>query len=112
MNRKQMKMLLKEGAQINLSFGVVLDLLECHFGHRRELFHDQICNQLDCYRGIYSLSASHSHSVNLKIILSLFSTPVKILLKGYCLWITSELCFYGITTVINSKKTEIQGVYS
>jgi len=64
-----MKMLIKERAQINLSFSIILDLLECHFGHKRDFLHDQICNQFNCHRGIHSLSASHSHSVNLKVIL-------------------------------------------
>ncbi len=63
-----MKMLIKERAQVNLSFSVVLDLLECHLGCRRDFLHDQICNQFDCHHSIYSLSASHSHPVNLKVI--------------------------------------------
>ena len=66
---EQMKMLMKERAQVNLSFGVVLDLLECHPGHRRDFLHYQICNQLDCHHSIYSLSTAHSHSVNLKVML-------------------------------------------
>jgi hypothetical protein len=68
-NREQMKMLTKEGTQVNLSFGVVLDLLECHSGHGRDFLYHQICNQLDCYCSIYPLSAPHPHSVNLKVIL-------------------------------------------
>jgi len=64
-----MKMLMKERGQINLSFDVVLDFLGCHFGHRRDFLHDQICNQLDCHHSIYSLSAPHSHSMNLRVIL-------------------------------------------
>ena len=64
-----MKMLTKEGAEVNLSFGVVLDLLECHSGHGRDFLHHQICNQLNCHCSICSLSAAHSHSVNLQVIL-------------------------------------------
>jgi len=64
-----MKMLAKEGTQVNLSFGIILDLLECHSGHRRDFLHDQICNQFDCHCSIYSLPASQAHSVNLKVIL-------------------------------------------
>ena len=64
-----MKMLTKERTQINLSFGIVLDLLECHSGHRRDHLHDQICNEFDCHHSIYSLPASGTHSVNLKVIL-------------------------------------------
>jgi len=60
---------MKEGTQVNLSFGVVLDLLECHSGHGRDFLHHQICNQLDCHHGICSLSATHSHPVNLQVIL-------------------------------------------
>jgi hypothetical protein len=60
-----MKMLTKEGAEVNLSFDIVLDLLECHSGHRRDFLHHQICNQLD----IYSLSAPQAHSVNLQVML-------------------------------------------
>ena len=68
-NREQMKMLTKERAQVNLSFSIVLDLLECHSGHRRDFLHHQICNQLDRHRCIYSLPAPQTHSVNLKVIL-------------------------------------------
>ena len=64
-----MKMLMKERAQVNISFGVVLDLLECHPGHGRDFLHHQICNQLDRYCSVYSLSAPHPHSVNLQVIL-------------------------------------------
>jgi hypothetical protein len=64
-----MKMLTKEGTQVNVSFGIVLDLLECHSGHGRDFLHHQICNQLDCHHGICSLSAAHSHPVNLQVIL-------------------------------------------
>ena len=80
-NREQMKMLIKERAQVNLSFGIVLDLLECHSGYRRDFFHDQICNQLDCHRCIYSLSAPQAHSMNLKVILK----PSPELLNGVML---------------------------
>ncbi len=68
-NREQMKMLTKERAQVNLSFSIVLDLLECHSGHGRDFLHHQICNQLDCHRCIYSLPAPQAHSVSLKVIL-------------------------------------------
>jgi hypothetical protein len=75
-----MKMLIKERAQVNLSFSKVLDLLsfgyrvgrstlECHSGHGRDFLHHQICNQLDCHCSIYSLSAPQAHPVNLKVML-------------------------------------------
>ena len=64
-----MKMLMKEGTQIHVSFGIVLDLLECHPGHGRDFLYHQICNQFDCHCSIYSLSAAHSHPVNLQVIL-------------------------------------------
>ena len=52
-----------ERTQVNVSFSIVLDLLERGPGHRRDILHDQICNQLDCYHGICSLPTPHSHSV-------------------------------------------------
>ncbi len=64
-----MKMLTKERAQVNLSFSIVLYLLECHSGHGRDFLHHQICNQFDCHHSIYSLPAPQAHSVNLKVIL-------------------------------------------
>ena len=64
-----MKMLIKERTQVNISFSIVLDLLECHPGDGGYLLHDQICNQLDRHRSIYSLSAPETHSVNLEVIL-------------------------------------------
>lgn len=59
---------MKERTQVNISFSIVLDLLECHSGDRGYLLHDQICNQLDCHRSIYSLPAPQTHSVNLEVI--------------------------------------------
>jgi len=60
---------MKERTQVNVSFSIVLDLLECHSSHSGDFLHDQICNQLDCYHSIYSLPAPQTHSVNLKVIL-------------------------------------------
>jgi len=64
-----MKMLMKERTQVNVSFGIVLDLLECHSGHGRDFLHHQICNQFDCHHSIYSLPVPGTHSVNLQVIL-------------------------------------------
>ena len=64
-----MKMLMKERTQVNVSFSIVLDLLERSPCHRRDFLHDQICDQFDCHHSIYSLSAPHFHSMNLKVIL-------------------------------------------
>ncbi len=60
---------MKERTQVNISFSIILDLLERHSGDRGDLLHDQICNQLDRHRNIYSLSAPQTHSVNLEVIL-------------------------------------------
>ena len=60
---------MKERTQVHISFSIVFDLLECHSGHSGDLLHDQICNQLDRYCSIYSLSAPQTHSVNLEVIL-------------------------------------------
>jgi hypothetical protein len=76
-----MKMLIKERAQVNLSFGIILDLLECHSGHSGNFLHDQICNQFDSHHNIDSFSAPGAHSVNLKVILK----PSPELLNGVVL---------------------------
>ncbi len=76
-----MKMLIKERAQVNVSFSIVLDLLERRPGHRRDFLHNQIRNQLDCHHGICSLPTPHSPSVDLKVILK----PSPELLNGVML---------------------------
>jgi hypothetical protein len=63
-----MKMLSKERTYINLSFGMVLYLLKGQSRHTIKLFHYQICNKLDAYHTIYSVSVPQSHSVYLKVM--------------------------------------------
>jgi len=60
-------MLRKEGTDINLSFGLYLELMKCQTHLKRQMLHQQICNKLYAYHCIYSLSVSHSNFMYLKI---------------------------------------------
>ena len=64
-----MKMLTEEGTQVNLSPGIVRELMESQPGQSRELLHHQICQKLDGYHSVDSFSAPQSHSVYLQVIL-------------------------------------------
>jgi len=62
-----MKMLREERTYINLSFGLYLELMERQTRLKRQMLHQQICNNLYAYHRIYSLSVSHSNLVYLKV---------------------------------------------
>ena len=68
-NRKEMKMLTKEGTQIDLSFGVVLELMKGEPRQSGEFLHHQICKELDGYHCIYTFPTPQTYPVYLKIIL-------------------------------------------